>query len=168
MIHMTTDYNQDQYISYFRARKACYKLVYTHASKSDVFWLFEKAINYIETQFHCKIWYIHLDRETSLEHNFEDFITQKDLKPECSAPYTPVQNRGAESSGRVLITKARLLRIEAKLLADLWLKCMQASHWIVLEQRTEWLIIISIPASSTCAITSDPAWARILYISDTV
>ena len=55
MIHMTTGYNQDQYISYFKARKAYYKLVYTHASKSDAFQLFKKAINYIETQFHCKI-----------------------------------------------------------------------------------------------------------------
>jgi hypothetical protein len=72
---MITDYNQDQYISYFRARKACYKLVYTHTNKSDAFQLFKKAINYIETQFHCKIQYICLDRETSLGHNFKDFIT---------------------------------------------------------------------------------------------
>src|SRR5271170_129161 len=131
---MNTGYNGDKYISHFQCRQYLFNLVYTHRKKSDAFQFFEKAINTIENQYNGKVRYIRLDGETSLGGTFEALVTEKGIKAERTAPDTPEQNGGSERSGRVLITKARAMRIEANLPANLWPEIVKASGYI--ENRT--------------------------------
>src|SRR5436853_7928700 len=134
MIKLTRGYNRDQYISHFQCRQYLFNLVYTHRHKSDVLQLFEKAINTIENQYNGKVWFIRLDGETSLGNAFETLVIEKAIKLERTTLDTPAQNGGSERSGRVIITKARTMRIEANLLVDFWPEIVKSTSYI--ENRT--------------------------------
>ena len=116
---MNRGYNGDRYISHFQCRQYLFNLVYTHPKKSDALHIIDKAIGTIEAQYNGKIRFIRLDGETTLGHDFEDLITEKKIKAERTAPDTPAQNGSSERSGRVIITKARAMRIEANLPANI-------------------------------------------------
>ena len=130
MIEMSKGHNGDRYVSHFQCRQYLFNLVFTHPKKSDAFQFFEKAINLIETQYNGKIRFVRLDGETSLGNAFEILVIEKGIKAERTAPDTPAQNGGSERSGRVLITKARTMRIEANLPADLWPEIVKAAGYI--------------------------------------
>jgi hypothetical protein len=130
MIEMNRGFNGDRYVSHFQCRQYLFNLVYTHPKKSDALQFFEKAINTIENQYSGKIRYIRLDGETSLGNTFETLVTEKGIKAERTAPDTPAQNGGAKRSRRVLITKARTMRIEANLPADMWPEIVKAAGYI--------------------------------------
>ena len=119
MIEMNTGFNRDRYVSHFQYWQYLFNLVYTHRYKTDALHFFKKAINMIENQYNRKVWYIQLDGETSLGTAFETLVIEKGIKAERTALDTPAQNGSSERFGRVLITKARIMRIEANLLADL-------------------------------------------------
>jgi hypothetical protein len=129
MVELSTGYNGDRYMSHFQCRQYLFNLVYTHRQKSDALQFFEKAINTIETHYHGKIRYIRLDGETSLGNAFEALVIEKSIKPERTAPDTPAQNGGSERSGRVIITKARTMRIEANLPANMWPEVVKAAGY---------------------------------------
>jgi len=57
-------------------------------------------------------------------------VLEKGIKPERTAPDTPAQNGGSERSGRVIVTKARTMRIEANLPADMWPETVKAAGYI--------------------------------------
>src|SRR5450432_1868445 len=129
MIPMTTGYNGDGYISHFQCRQYLFNMVYTHRKKSDALQFFEKAINLIETQYNRKVRYIRLDGGSSLGNAFETLVIGKGIKLERTAPDTPAQNGGSERSGRVIVTKARTMRIEANLPANMWPEVVKAAGY---------------------------------------
>src|ERR1700730_16797198 len=130
MTEFNTGYNGHRYASHFQCRQYLYNIVYTHARKTDAKHFFDKTINIIENQYKGKVRYIRLDGETSLGDMFENIVTEKGIKPERTAPDTPAQNGSSERSGRVMVTKARAMRIEARLPANLWPEIMLASAYI--------------------------------------
>jgi hypothetical protein len=106
-------------MSHFQCCQYLFNLVFTHPWKSDVQQLFEKAINLIKNQYSGKVRFARLDRETSLRGAFESLVSEKGIMPKQTALDTLDQNSGSERSGRVIVTKARTMRIEANLLADM-------------------------------------------------
>ena len=143
MIELTRGYNRDQYISHFQCRQYLFNLVYTHRHKSNALQLFEKAINTIENQYNRKVQFIRLNGETSLGNVFETLVIEKGIKLEYTTLDTPTQNSRSERSRRVIITKARTMRIETNLLVDLQLEIVKAIGYIrnrtlvqKLEQKT--------------------------------
>jgi hypothetical protein len=72
---------------------------------------------------------VRLDGETSLGGIFENFVSEKGIKPERTAPDTPAQNGGSERSGRVIVTKGRTMRIEANLPANMWPETVKAAGY---------------------------------------
>jgi Reverse transcriptase (RNA-dependent DNA polymerase)/Pol polyprotein, beta-barrel domain len=130
MIELNRGFNGDRYVSHFQCRQYLFNLVYTHPKKSDAQQSFDKAISTIEGQYNGKVRYVRLDGETSLGNAFETLVTEKGIKAERTAPDTPAQNGGSERSGRVLITKARTMRIEASLPTNLWPEIVKAAGYI--------------------------------------
>jgi hypothetical protein len=130
MIELTIGYNRDKYISHFQCRQYLFNLVYTHRKKLDAIQFFDKALNTIENQYKGKVRHIQLDGETSLGKEFEALVVEKGIKLECIATDTLAQNGGSERSRRVLITKARMMRIEAKLPTNMWLEIVLAVGYI--------------------------------------
>jgi hypothetical protein len=84
----------------------------------------------IDGQFGGKIRFLRLDGEISLGNFFENLVIEKQIKPERTALYTPAQNGSAERSGRVIVIKARTMRITANLPTNLWLEVVKATGYI--------------------------------------
>ena len=80
---------------------------------------FDKAINLIENQYTRKVRYIRLDSETSLRGAFKSLVFEKGIKLKYTALDTLAQNSGSERSRRVIVTKARTIRIEANLFTNM-------------------------------------------------
>ena len=129
MVELTTGYNGDQYMSHFQCRQFLFNLVFTHRRKNDAFQYFNKAIKIIENRYNGKVRFVRLDGETSLGGIFENFVSEKGIKPERTAPDTPAQNGGSERSGRVIVTKGRTMRIEANLPANMWPETVKAAGY---------------------------------------
>ena len=51
-----------------------------------------------------------------------NWIASEGIILETSAPYTPAQNGTAERSGGVIINRAREMRLQSNLPANLWLE----------------------------------------------
>jgi hypothetical protein len=130
MVGFSEGYNGDRYMSHFQCRQYKFNLVFTHPRKSDALGIFQDAFKYVETQYQGKIRYVRLDGETSLQSNFDRFLAEKGIKSERTATYTPAQNGGAERSGRVIVTKARAMRIEASLPANMWPETVKAAGYV--------------------------------------
>ena len=71
-----------------------------------------------------------LDGETSLGGIFENFVSEKGIKPERTALDTPAQNGGSERSRRVIVTKGCTMRIEANLPTNIWPETVKAVGYI--------------------------------------
>ena len=83
----------------------------------------------IENRYNGKVRFVRLDGETSLGEIFENFVSEKGIKPERTAPDTPAQNGGSERSGRVIVTKGRTMRVEANLPANIWPEIVKAAGY---------------------------------------
>jgi len=75
---------------------------------------------WIRTQFGYDIAIIHVDGETALLPLLKHYERHDGFQLEISVPKTPNQNGATERSGGVMIGKARAIRIDSKLPANLW------------------------------------------------
>jgi hypothetical protein len=130
LIPMDPGYNGDEWISHFQCTTTVFNMVYTHKRKSDSTAFMDKTLNLIQTQFGRNVRYIRLDGEKSLCNLFEEIISNRGIKAERTAPDTPAQNGGSERAGRMLITKARTMRIAAKLPANMWPEIIKTAGYI--------------------------------------
>jgi hypothetical protein len=105
-------------------------MVYTHRNKSEATYFILKALNFIKVQFGKEVRFIRLDGERSLGNAFDDMVSERGIKVEITALDTPAQNGGAERAGRIIIIKARTMRIAAQLPANLWPETVKASGYI--------------------------------------
>jgi hypothetical protein len=87
-------------------------------------------VNIIKTHLGGKIRYICLNRETSLGRPFNEYIATKGIKAERTALDTAAQNSGSERSRRVIVTKARAMRINAQLPLNMWPEAVKAAAYI--------------------------------------
>ena len=69
----------------------------------------------ISTCYNAKISFFYTNREISLGGKFDDLMAKHGIIIERSAPATQAQNGAAERSGGVIMTKARTMRIAARL-----------------------------------------------------
>jgi hypothetical protein len=141
LIQMDTAYNGDQYISHYCCRKFGFHMVYTLKTKSEASRNFEEALRKMETLFGAVTKHIRLDGETSLGHEFSNLAIQKGFSIDKSAPDTQAQNGNAERAGRTILTKARALRIEAKLPSNLWPEAVKTAGYLANRtptQRLNW------------------------------
>lgn len=113
LMQLTVAMNKDQWVSHFACSKYDFNLVFTHAHKSDATSIIRQAIHTIETRYNGKAVFFRSDGERSFGKSFQDFITEKGITYESSAPDTPEQNGHSERKGGVLATKARAMRIQA-------------------------------------------------------
>ena len=129
---MNPGYNGHEWISHFQCTTTAYNLVYTLRNKSEeeILDSFDQALNHIEVQLGKKVRFLRIDGERSLGNRFDDYMLQKKIKLEVTAPDTPAQNGGAERAGRTIVTKARSMRNAAQLPANLWPEVVKAAGYV--------------------------------------
>ncbi|MCO5603086.1 hypothetical protein L7F22_057231 [Adiantum nelumboides] len=76
--------------------------VYPLKAKSDVFAIFQHYVAIFENETGCKVQTLRTDRRGGeyMSGAFEDFLGKKDIKHQCTMPYTPQQNGVAKSKNR--------------------------------------------------------------------
>lgn len=130
LMQFTTAINKDQWTSHFACTVSDFNLVFTHPRKSDAVAIIQRAINIIETRYNGKVVFFRSDGEKALGNEFDQYIAQKGITYEPSAPDTPAQNGHSERKGGVLAMKARAMRIEAGLPLYLWNEIIRTAGYI--------------------------------------
>jgi hypothetical protein len=105
-------------------------MINTHVTKPEALKHIEYNINFIHNVFRYTIRFIRLDRETSLQWAFNDFVQNISIKLEHLAPDTQEQNGGSKRAGYIVITKGRAIRVDANLLIDLWPECIKTAGYL--------------------------------------
>ncbi|KAI0992666.1 hypothetical protein K3495_g15519, partial [Podosphaera aphanis] len=130
MIEFERSYNGDNYGSHIRCREYKFEFSGTHPTKPGALKFFKKIIIFIEENLGFKIRFCRLDGETTFGQDFRDFMAERGISEERTAPYTPEQNGGLERSGGVLVIKARSFIIGAKLPTNLWNEAFNTATYI--------------------------------------
>jgi hypothetical protein len=104
--------------------------VYTHSLKSQAYSIIAEFLNIGRTRYGRTAIYFRTDGERTLGQKFDELIASYGITTERSAPATPTQNGAAERSRGVIITKARAMRIAARLPADLWPEVTRAVGYL--------------------------------------
>ena len=130
LMQFNTSYNGDQWCSHLACLATNFNLAFTHSHKSEARSILKQAFMLIKQRFNGTVVFLRVDGETSLNLNFQDELKELGITYEASAPYTPAQNGHAERQGGVLAMKARALRIEAGLPANLWNEAIRTAAYI--------------------------------------
>jgi len=131
LIQMTRGYNGDQWIAHFLCDCTRMNHVYTQSRKSLTLQTIKEFTAFVRRQYGQAVQIIHLDGETSLGNDFDNWVAQEGIAVERSAPYTPAQNGAAERSGGVIVTKARAMQIGARLPEELWPEAAKTAAYLV-------------------------------------
>ena len=130
LMQFTTTMNKDQWTSHVACAATDFNLGFTHPRKSDAVSIIQMAINIIETRYNGKVVFFRSDGEKSLGNDFHEYIAQKSITYESSAPDTPAQNGHSERKRDILAMKARAIRIDAGLPVYLWNELVKTAGYI--------------------------------------
>lgn len=107
----------------------CY--VYILTNKSDAFQNFVHYYNEVTSYHNCEIKNVIFDgRGEFNSHEFLNFLKQKAVKFQVTAPYTPQQNSVAERGNRTTSEKARCLLKQANLPSTYWAEAITTSVFL--------------------------------------
>lgn len=123
-------YNGDNYGSHIRCRVSGFEFSATHATKPGTLIFLKKIVMHIEKNLGCKIKFCRLDGESTFGHKFRDFMADRAIYIERTAPDTSEQNGGLESSGGVIVIKTRSFIIGAALPSKLWIEAFNSATYI--------------------------------------
>ena len=115
-------------ITHFLDQVSYTQYAYTHRSKNDALKHFKK---YIKNRYIKDMVIVHLDGERTLGGDFDLWTHEDGLIAERTAPDTPDQNGPSERPGGIVTSKARRLRIDAKLPEDLWPESIRAAVYLM-------------------------------------
>lgn len=120
--HDEEGWNKEWYTSHFQDDCTRFHIVYTTRDKTQATLLstFEQLYAYVERQFGICIQTFFMDNESGLGRDFDEWAQPLGIHVENSAVDTPDQNGAAERAGGVILTKARAMRIGARLPAAAW------------------------------------------------
>ena len=120
--HEVEGWNKEWYTSHFQDDCTRFHIVYTIRDKTQATLLstFEQLYAYVERQFGIRIQAFMMDHEPGLGGEFDDWAQPLGIRVENSAVGTPDQNGAAERAGGVILTKARAMRIGARLPTNAW------------------------------------------------
>ena len=105
---MTKGYDGSNWIAYFLDDYSRMNHVYTQKTKTqdETVQTIKDFVALIQRRYNRKVKILHIDGETALGNDFDDWVKRKGIIIERSTPYTPSQNGSAERSGEVIIKKA--------------------------------------------------------------
>ena len=130
LIQMSPSYNNHKWLSHFRCLLTSMDFSYTHAKKSQAQPIVAAFLNLVERQYKLSVRFFRTDGERTLGDIFKDATQGKGIRVERSAPDTQAQNGATERAGALIVEKARCMRVEAKLPADMWPEIVQTAAYL--------------------------------------
>ena len=101
----------------------------TKGQEKENFAALKDYIEYVETRHKMEVKIVHSDDELFTKR-IRNWLTKKKIDCEPSAPRTQQQNGMAESSGGVIMTQSRTMRISANLPHGLWKEIVDAVTYL--------------------------------------
>lgn len=101
----------------------------TSSKESENLPIMKDAVHWIRSRYGLPVKVVRADGEMN-RHETRNWFFQAGISIVPSAPDTHEQNGGAERMGRTIITKARAMRISAKLPQSLWREIVQAAAYL--------------------------------------
>ncbi|MCO5576454.1 hypothetical protein L7F22_030264 [Adiantum nelumboides] len=104
--------------------------VYPLKAKSDVLVIFQHYVAMVENETGCKVQTLRTNRGGEyMSDAFKDFLGKKDIKHQCTMPYTPQQTGFAKRKNRSLMEMARCMLKAKSLPHKLWMEAIAcAAH----------------------------------------
>ncbi len=104
--------------------------VYTHSRKNDVLSMIREFLKTIWIRYDQIIWFIRMNDERTLEFEYRDFMKMRKITTKRFVSYMSSQNDKIERSEKVLMIKAKILRIKTNLSANLWSKIFKIINYL--------------------------------------
>ncbi len=130
LIQMTEAYNDHIWISHFRDFHTGMKFVYTHARKNDALTVIQEFLKIVKNRYNQIVRFFRIDDERTLETRFSKLFISLEIITKRSASYTSAQNEQIERSERIIILRARAMRIAAHLPVNLWSEIVRAADYL--------------------------------------
>ena len=97
-------------------------------AKSDVFMCFKHFVAMAENVSGCKVGTLRSDRGGEyMSKEFDAYLAECGIKPQCTVPYTPQQNGVAERKNRSLMEMARCMVKSQALPHAFWLEAVMCA-----------------------------------------
>lgn len=121
-----------RYFVLFKDGATSYRHVYFLKHKSEVLECFIKYNAIVKNQFNHDVHILHTDNGREyVNHEFKNFLTQKGITHECSAPYTPQQNGRAERELRTIMESARSMLYAKDIPTNLWAEAVSCAVYVL-------------------------------------
>jgi hypothetical protein len=126
LISMNEKYNDDYWISHFVCFRIRMNFVYTHSRKNDALSMIREFLKTIWIKYDQIIRFIKMNDERILKFEYQKFMKLRKIVTKWFVLYTLSQNDKIERFEKILMIKAKVIRIKANLSANMWSKMFKS------------------------------------------
>jgi flagellar motility protein MotE (MotC chaperone) len=130
LISMNEKYNDDYWISHFVCFRIRMNFVYTHSRKNDALSMIREFLKTIRIRYEQIVRFIRMNDERTLKFKYRKFMKLREIITKRFVSYTSSQNDKIERSERVLMIRARAMRIKTNLSANMWSKIFKSVNYL--------------------------------------
>ncbi len=146
-ISMNEKYNDDYWVNHFVCFRIRMNFVYTHSRKNDAFSMIREFLKTIRIRYDQIVRFTRMNDERTLRFEYREFMKLRRIVTKRFASYTSFQNDKIERSEKILMIKARVMRIETNLSANMWSKIFKSVNYLnnrIFRRALNWIISFEI------------------------
>jgi hypothetical protein len=147
LISMNKKYNENFWINHFVDFYIKMNFVYIHSRKNDVFSMIREFSKTIRIRYDQIVRFIRMNDERILRFEYRDFMKMRKIVTKRFASYMSSQNDKIERSEKILMIRARTMRIKTNLSANMWSEIFKSVDYLnnrTLKSALKWKISFEI------------------------
>jgi hypothetical protein len=130
LISMNEKYNENFWVSHFVDFYIRMNFVYIHSRKNDVLSMIREFLKTIRIRYDQIVRFIRMNDERILEFEYRNFMKMRRITTKRFVSYTSSQNDKIERSEKILMIKAKAMRIKTNLSANMWSKMFKSVDYL--------------------------------------
>jgi hypothetical protein len=141
LISMNEKYNENFWVNHFVDFYIRINFVYTHSRKNDVLSMIREFLKTIRIKYDQIVRFTQMNDERILRFEYRNFMKMRKIATKWFVSYTSFQNDIIERFEKVLMIKAKALRIKTNLSINLWSKIFKAVDYLnnqILRRALAW------------------------------
>jgi hypothetical protein len=130
LISMNEKYNDDYWVNHFVCFRIRMNFVYTHSRKNDALSMIREFLKTIRIRYNQIVRFIQMNDERILRFEYREFMKLRKIVTKRFALYTSSQNDKIERSEKILMIKARTMKIKTNLSINMWSKVFKSVDYL--------------------------------------
>jgi hypothetical protein len=130
LISMNEKYNENNWVNHFVCFRITMKFVYTHSRKNNALWVIREFLKTTQIRYDQIVRFIRMNDERTLNFEYQDFMKLRKIVTKRFVSYTSSQNDKIERFEEILMIKARAMRIETNLSANMWSEMFKTIEYL--------------------------------------